>query len=276
MKKVKRQNKVVTGIAVTCAVIILLGGLAFAGRALIGLFSGPKEKNLLKIDSDTLKVCSVCGVDCTFTQEEDNVIRFSSDSTVGNSAHSQIQVLDKAKDVSVSAVIGLGHSSTKAGFSFGYEHVNAKTICKGMSVVLDYNADTQLLRVVSYYDHLGCEVADVNIAHKLPINSGVYTNSYPLSYFGVKDLSSIKLTVTKTAWETENEDGTVTTGVTFEVKVGNKKVDFIISCDENGNCRFEDNITGGVRFSSAEAGVYLVAVGSDATFTDVELLSKSV
>ncbi|MBO5223512.1 MAG: hypothetical protein J6C23_03265 [Clostridia bacterium] len=267
MSRMNKKSKLITGIAVAGAAIIAVGGVGLVSKGFKNMdardWVGGYE-HVLEVSEDAQYLCATCGVDGTWKQEKRAEISFKSKDDDGAAAHSSAKLYDqdgkvfKRANVTVSAKITID-ADTNAGITFGFGLTTSGPSYEGRSFFLDWDKDSELLRVVSV------KCADMNSGdHYAPSDSNVvYTNSYGLSYYGLSSLKDIKMSVEKTV---------TATGSRYVVKVGNKVVDFLSCCDSEGNFVIEDGSTPEAEYVESKQAypVYLSVYGTEATFKEVK------
>lgn len=268
MARMNKKSKLIAGIAIAGAAVVSVGAVGLVSKGFKNM--DPRDwvggyEHVLEIKEDQL-LCAKCAVDASWKQEKRAEIRFKSEEE-NTSAHSSIQLLDqegkefKRANVTISANISISED-TMAGITFGHGLSGSGPEYNGVAFMLDYDKDSKLLRVVAHPDYNTW--GDETSQHSTPDKASYYTNSYSLSYYGISDLGKIKFSVTKVV---------TATGSSYEVKVGNKTVDFLTQCDSNGNYVLIDGTTGdNASYTESKQAhpVYLTAYGTEATFKEVK------
>lgn len=270
MSRWNKKSKLITGIAVAGAAIIAVGSVALVSKGFKNMDARDwvdGYEHVLEVSEDQL-LCETCYVDAEWKQEKRAEISFKTKEE-NTSAHSSVQLLDqegkefKRANVTISANISI-NEDTMAGITFGHDLATTGPEYRGIAFMLHYDKDSELLRVVAYNDYNTWIDGEESSQHSLPNVSTCYTNSYSLSYYGISDLSKIKFSVSKVV---------TAAGSSYEVKVGNKTVDFLTHCDSNGNYVLIDGTSGdNVSYTESKAAypVYLTAYGTEATFKEVK------
>lgn len=232
MARWNKKSKLITGIAVAGAAIIAVGGVALVSKGFKNMdardWVGGYE-HVLEVSEDAQYLCTTCNVDGTWNQEKRAEISFKSKDDDGDAAHSSAKLYDqdgkvfKRANVTISANIGI-KGSGYAGIAFGGSSISSPY--EAISFLLHYDEESELLNVVAYLNDSIEIVEDYNqVSH--PDGDDIYvTNSYSLSYYGISSIDNIKFSVTKTL--TSN-------GSKYEVKVGNKVLDFITGANSDGD-----------------------------------------
>lgn len=264
MARWNKKSKIVTGLAVGLATLVGVGAVGLVSK---GFKNWDVRdwvdgyQNVLEISEDGQYLCTTCESDATWKQDSRAKISFNSEDE-NVPAHSSVKLIDqdgdvfKRANVTISANVTL-KGDTMAGITFGYDLTSSGPEYYGHAFMLDYDEDSKLLRVIVHPDYSTWESDSEQ--HILPTTAAVYSNSYSLSYYGLNDLNNIKFSVKKTV---------SATGSVYEVKVGNKSIDFLTSCDDNGNFVIKDAES--ACNSKNACPVYLTAYGTEATFKDVK------
>jgi len=265
-----KKSKIVTGVAVGLATLVGVGAVGLVSK---GFRNWDVRdwvdgyQNVLEVSDESQLLCATCGTEAEFSQEGRAEIKFKS-LVEGEIAHATAKLYDqkgkelKRANVVISANISL-NEDTMAGITFGHDITTSGPKYYGQAFMLHYDSSSKLLRVVAYRDYVTYTDNDQD-QHILPSNSSIYSNSYSLSYYGLSDLSNIKFSVSKVV---------TATGSSYEVKVGNKTVDFLTCCDDNGNYILVDGNDGdNASYTESKEAypVYLTAYGTEATFRDVK------
>lgn len=264
MARWNKKSKLITGIAIAGAAVVSVGAVALLSKGFKNMdvrdWVGGYE-HVLEVSEDAQYLCATCGTEGTWKQDSRAKISFKSEDE-NVPAHSSVKLIDqdgdvfKRANVTISANVTL-KGETMAGITFGYDLTSSGPNYYGHAFILDYDADSKLLRVVVHPDYSTWESDSEQ--HSLPTSASVYSNSYSLSYYGLNDLNNIKFSVKKTV---------SATGSVYEVKVGNKTIDFLTSCDDNGNFVIKDLES--ACNSKGACPVYLTAYGTEATFKGVK------
>ena len=269
MAKMNKKSKIITGVAVGLASLVGVGAVGLVSK---GFKNWDVRdwvdgyQNILEVSDESQLLCSTCGTEAEFSQEGRAEIKFKS-LKENTPAHASAKLYNqKGKEleranVVISANISL-NEDTMAGITFGHDLASSGPKYYGQAFMLHYDKTSKLLRVVAYNDYATYKDSDQD-QHTLPGNSDIYSNSYSLSYYGLSDLSNIKFSVSKVV---------TATGSSYEVKVGNKTVDFLTHCDEDGNYVLLDGSGDNLSYTESKGAypVYLTAYGTEATFKDVK------
>ncbi|MBO5224692.1 MAG: hypothetical protein J6C23_09305 [Clostridia bacterium] len=262
----RKQSKIVAGVALGLGAVMVVGSIGLVSKGFKNMdardWVGGYE-HVLEVSEDAQYLCTnaTCSGDCEFTQDGRAVISFKSEEE-NIAAHGSAKLFDqdgkefKRANVTLSFKITIDED-TMAGITFGFD-VSSGPAYYGVAFMLDYDKDSELLRVIAHPDYntwIGSE------QHTAPDTANVYSNSYTLSYYGLSSLKDIKMSVKKTV---------TATGSKYEVTVGNKVIEFLSHCDDDGNYILKDATDADGTVSKSAYPVYLTAYGTEATFKEVK------